>query len=150
MCTRVQKDKRTRHTASQGAAAEVSSVSGTRRVEGRGLRYTTVGFALCISGRLGLQVTGGLATQPRWQLGGGICGLARADSDAPAGLTSSHRETPSSTWLRAREGPGVRLLFDLLSSCSGLLKPAAVTTPAAVTVPTSTLNLLQSALHSRG
>jgi hypothetical protein len=24
-------------------------------------------------------------------------------------------------WLRAREGPGVRLLFDLLSSCSGLL-----------------------------
>jgi hypothetical protein len=36
------KDKRTRHTASQGAAAEVSSVSGTRRVEGRGLRYTTV------------------------------------------------------------------------------------------------------------
>jgi hypothetical protein len=29
MCTTVQKDMRTRHTASQGAAAEVSSVSGT-------------------------------------------------------------------------------------------------------------------------
>jgi hypothetical protein len=30
----------------------------------------------------------------------------------------------------------VRLLFDLLSSCSGLLKHTAATTPAAVTVPT--------------
>jgi hypothetical protein len=38
----------------------------------------------------------------------------------------------------------VRLLFDLLSSCSGHLKHAAATTPAAVTVPTLTLNALQS------
>ena len=30
----------------------------------------------------------------------------------------------------------MRLLFDLLSSCSGLLKHTAATTPAAVTVPT--------------
>jgi hypothetical protein len=30
----------------------------------------------------------------------------------------------------------VQLLFDLLSSCSGLLKHNAATTPAAVTVPT--------------
>jgi hypothetical protein len=49
-----------------------------------------------------------------------------------------------SLWLRAREGPGVRLLFDLLPSCSGLLKHAAATTPAAVTVPTLTFNALQS------
>ena len=27
----------------------------------------------------------------------GICAPARADSDAPSGLTSSHREAPSST-----------------------------------------------------
>jgi hypothetical protein len=30
--------------------------------------------------------------------------------------------------IRAREGPGMRLRFDLLSSCSGLLKHAATTT----------------------
>ena len=46
-------------------------------------------------------------------------------------------------WLRAREGPGVRLLFDLMSSCSGLLKRAAATTPTAVTVITLTFNVLQ-------
>jgi hypothetical protein len=34
---------------------------------------------------------------------------------------------PVRIWLRAREWPGVRLLFDLLSSCSGLLKHAAPT-----------------------
>jgi hypothetical protein len=71
----------------------------------------------------------------------GICAPTRADSDAPAGLTSMHREAPPSTLVRAREGPGVRLLFDLLSSCSGLLKHAAATTLAAVTLPTLTFNV---------
>ena len=35
----------------------------------------------------------------------------------------------------------MRLLFDLLSSCSGLLKHAAAKRPAAVTVPTLTFNV---------
>ena len=37
----------------------------------------------------------------------------------------------------------MRLLFDLLSSCSGLLKHAAATTPAAVTIPPLTFNVRQ-------
>jgi hypothetical protein len=36
------------------------------------------------------------------------------------------------------------MLFDLLSSCSGLMKHAGATTPTAVTVPTLTFNVLQS------
>jgi len=36
----------------------------------------------------------------------------------------------------------------LLSSCSGLLKHAAATTPAVVTVPTVTFNTLQSCTRS--
>ena len=43
----------------------------------------------------------------------------------------------------------MQLLFDLLSSCSGLLKHAAATTPAAVTVPTLTTNVLQG-LYAQG
>jgi len=38
----------------------------------------------------------------------------------------------------------VRLLFDLLASCSGFLRHAAATTPAAVTVPTLTFNFCTS------
>jgi hypothetical protein len=65
----------------------------------------------------------------------GIRAPTRADSDAPAGLTCLHREAPSLARLRARKGPDAWLLFDLLSSCSGLLKHAAATTSAAVTIP---------------
>jgi hypothetical protein len=39
--------------------------------------------------------------------------------------SARHHHRP---WLGAREGPGVRLRFDLLTSGSGLLKHAAATT----------------------
>jgi hypothetical protein len=66
MCTTVERDKRTRHTASQGAAAEVSSVSCTRRVEGRGLRYTTVRLCSYISLDASACRSLVVCYQPRW------------------------------------------------------------------------------------
>jgi hypothetical protein len=77
----------------------------------------------------------------------GIRAPTQADSDAPAGCTARHRHW---LWLRARKGPGVRLLFDLLSSCSGLLKHAAATTPAAVTIPPLTFNVRHSCMPRVG
>jgi hypothetical protein len=37
----------------------------------------------------------------------GICAPTRADSDAPAGLTSLHRQAHHRLWLRAGEGAGL-------------------------------------------
>jgi hypothetical protein len=65
----------------------------------------------------------------------GIRAPTRADSDAPAALTCLRARHRHWLWLRACEGPGVRLPFDLLSYCSGLLKRGAATTSAAATIP---------------